>query len=287
MLTWQRVLQTTRVTLTRQVRVDEVLTDAVAPLEVAVTRIADGAAVAAGTSTRVSLGTYTFSLVEQADLDLLSVAWSGTVAGGAVTFVDLVEIVGGFLFDLAVARGRYRELTDPAKVSSARLAEVRTEIEVEFETICGRAFLPRFGYHTTVGRGSPYLAVPDTYVRRARAVTVGGTAWAPAAVAALRGTRAGYLVRPAGAVWPFGTDVGVEYEHGMAICPPPVSTAGILRLRSLIFPGASGVPDRAETIITPEGASYRLAMPSAETTGIPDVDGPLAKYPKPRRTVFA
>lgn len=285
-LSWLRVLRTAQVTLTREVRVDGVLTDATNPLEVAVTRL-DGTAVSAGTSTRASLGTYTYALASQADLDLLQAAWTGDVAGGTVTFEDLVEVVGGFYFDLSKVRARYRELKDPAVVSEARLAELRTEIEVEFDAICGQSFVPRYGFHETVGRGSPYLGVPDTWIRRVRAVTVAGVAWSPADVAALRGTRHGDIVRPAGAVWPPDVPVSVEYEHGRMICPPPVTTAATLRIRSLINPGASGVPDRAETIVTPEGASFRLSMPGADSTGIPDVDGALRKYPNPKRSVIA
>lgn len=287
MLSWLRILRTAQVTLTREVRVDGVLTDAQDPLTVAVTRVSDGAAVASGTSTRTSLGTYAWPLPSQADLDLLQVAWTGVVAGGTVTFTDLAEIVGGFYFDLSKVRTRYRELKDPAVVSEARLAELRTEIEIEFDSICGQAFVPRYGYHETVGRGSPYLGVPDTWIRRVRAVTVGGTAWDPSTVAELRGTRHGDIVRPAGAVWPPDALVAVEYEHGRMICPPPVTTAAMLRIRSLINPGASGVPDRAETIVTPEGASFRLSMPGADSTGIPDVDGALRKYPKPKRLAIA
>lgn len=286
-LSWLRILRTAQVTLTREVRVDGVLTDATDPLEVVVTRILDGAAVTSGTSTRTSTGTYTFALPGYADLDLHQVAWTGDVAGDTVTFDDLVEIVGGFYFDLSVVRARYRELKDPAVVPEARLAALRTEIEVEFDSICGQAFVPRYGAHTTVGRGSPYLGVPDTWIRRVRAVTVSGVAWDPSAVAALRGTRHGDIVRPAGAIWPPDALVTVEYEHGRMICPPPVTTAAMLRIRSLINPGASGVPDRAETIVTPEGASFRLSMPDADSTGIPDVDGALRKYPPPKRSVIA
>lgn len=292
-LNWHRILRTAQVTLTQQVKVDEVLTDAVAPLAVALTRL-DGTSVATGTSTRTSVGTYTYAVPAQANLDLLMLAWTGTVAGAAVVFEDLVEIVGGYLFDLARARARYRELADTTKVTSARLAEVRTEIEVEFEAITGaaggatsQAFVPRFGRHVTVGRGTPYLWLPEARIRRARAVTIGGVALDGATVAALRCTDTGRLIRPLGAVWPAGAEVVVEYEHGMEVAPPPVATAGILRVRSLIFPGASGVPDRAETVVTPEGASYRLSMPGAGATGIPDVDGALAKFRAPRRVVTA
>lgn len=288
MLSWLRVLQTAGVTLTQEVRVDEVLTDSVSPLEVVVTRVADGAAVESGTSTRASQGTYTYALDGSDDLDLLRVAWTGTVAGEPVTFVTLVEIVGGFIFQTSTARARYRELADTTKYPASRLAELRTEIEVEFEGICGQAFVPRYGYHSTVGRGTPFLSVPDTLLTAVRSVTVAGVTLDPSTVAGLRLTARGDIVRPYGAIWPNDVPVVVEYEHGRPVCPPPITTAAMLRIRSLINPGASGVPDRAETIVTPEGASFRLSMPGADSTGIPDVDGALAKYPKPKpRTVIA
>jgi hypothetical protein len=292
-MTWHRILRTAQVTLTQTVTVDEALTDAVAPLTTSLKRL-DGTEVAAGTSTRTSVGTYTYTPPAQANLDLLTLSWTGVVAGASTTFEDVVEIVGGYLFDLGRARARYPELKDPAKVSPARLAEVRTEIEVEFEAITGaaggatsQAFVPRFGRHRTIGRGTPYLWLPEARIRRARSVTIDGVALDPAVVAALRCTETGRLIRPFGALWPNGSDVVVEYEHGMTTAPPPVSTAGILRVRSLVFPGASGVPDRAQTVVTPEGASYQLSMPSALATGIPDVDGTLAKFPAPRRVVTA
>src|ERR1043165_702896 len=97
-----RALRTAPVTLTREVRVDETLTNASAGMTVTVTRLS-GTVVSTGAASNPSVGVYSYILPGQEDLDWLDVSWTGSVGGEPITLTDRVEIVGGFIFRLSGA----------------------------------------------------------------------------------------------------------------------------------------------------------------------------------------
>lgn len=265
-----RVLQTTQVTLSHLFEVDEVATDAAGAVTYAFKRL-DGTAVVSGTAGHPgSPGLYTAVLpaANTALLDTYTLDWSGTVAGGAVTVRDFVEVAGGFIFGLSEVR-RKKPLLD---VTVPELAAARIEVEEECERLCGGvAWVPRFKRVAVQGRGTATLLTPHTQLRALRAVTVDGTAWTVDQVAAVKVAEAGVLVLLAG-VWPVGARIILEYEHGFDRPPEAIRTAAMTRLRSKVGQFDTNVPYRAIAFQATEGGTYRLSTPGRDRTGIPDVD---------------
>jgi hypothetical protein len=288
-----RILVTTEVTLTHTFYVDETPTDASGAVTVIVKRL-DGTTVTSGSATHPGpSGVYTFPIPEQAQVDTLTVDWSGTLAGAVVSVRDRVEVVGGFLFGLAEARTAHPGLANTTEFPSTLLARKRIEVEQECERICRRAFVPRFNRVTLSGNDQDRLPIPNvdgrgSELRTVRAVSVGGVAWSAPDVAAVGVTDFGVIKRPGGALWPAGTgNIIVEYEHGFDLPPSELSEAAILRLRSRIAMPSSGVPDRAVSFTVTEGGTFRLSMPSKERTGIPDVDAVYERHTRQQSAVFA
>lgn len=283
-----RVLVTTEVTLTHTFYVDEVATAPTGTLQAAVKRL-DGAPIAGSPFTYVVSGTTcSFALPEQATIDMLTVDWTGTLAGAIVSVRDYVELVGGFLFGLAEARTKHPSLANTVTYPSSLLASKRIEVEQECETICRRAFVPRFARETLSGNDTDRLPTFHSELRTVRAASIAGVALTGTALTGLGVTDFGVIKRPGGAVWPAGTgNVVVEYEHGLDYPPADLSEAAILRLRSRIAYTLSGIPDRAISFAVAEGGTFRLSMPSKQQTGVPDVDGVYEKYTRQQRAVFA
>lgn len=270
-----RVLLTSQVTLTHVFQVDEVLTDASGSVTATVKRL-DGTSIAGSpfTAAHPSLGTYTFALPGQANLDTLTVDWSGSVAGATVVVRDYAEIVGGFGFGLAELRTRYN--LNAATYRTDKLAAVRLETEQECERICGQAFVPRFARVELISNGGfTELVLPRINVRALRAISADGTAWTADQIAAVLWSDSGVLPAP-DTVWARGRYM-VEFEYGLDQPPEYIHTAEMLRAKTLLSQPTSGVPARAAQFTLADGGVYRLSLPTRESTGIPEVDGAYAK----------
>lgn len=285
MSTLTRIQQTTRITLTTYLRPDGVLTDATGDLTATLKRL-DGTTVDTATATRIDVGTYTYTVPEQPDPDYLTLDWTGTLSGAAVSLRDYVEIVGGFYFGLSQARDEYRELRDTAKWPNVRLAQKRVEVEQECDTITGQAWVPRFGRYLLDGTGTDELVAPDVMLRTVRAVSVadraGGTfvALSAAELAATAALDSGVLVRGDGTPWPAGRrNVLVEVEHGADLPPAEISTAAMARLAAKLAQPSSAIPPRAVSWTLGQGGVFRISTPNARMTGMPDVDAVYQRQP--------
>lgn len=291
-----RVLRTAAATLTHTFYVGETATDATGDVSVAVTD-ATGAAVTNGTAAHGGTGAYTFALPAQAELAVLTVAWTATIGGTAVVEYDQVEICGGFFFGLAEARASEPSFADVAKFPPADMIVFRQEVEEECERITRRAFAPRYRRLVLDGSGGRDLALPDggdeivagMLLRGVRlpirsatvAPRVGQAAVALTAgeLGALTVTRDGLLRRTDYTIWTEGIgNVVVEYEYGNDAPPADLKRAALLRLRSRSNMHRSGVPDRALSFQVAEGGTYRLSTPGATRTGIPEVDAVYDRY---------
>lgn len=279
-----RVLRTASAVLTRAVYVDEVLTDAAAGIVVTATRL-DGTVVSTGAAGTTGTGIYTYTLPGQADLDILDVSWVGSVGGATVTLTDRVEIVGGFLFGLAEARGSDSSLSDPLRYTTADLADKRLAVELECERICGWAFVPRFDRLVLSGDGSNALTLPVQRLRAVRAISTTyqpGVSTAVSPLTHIAAEPSGRIVRYDGGIFPVGTgNVVVELEHGHDYPPEDLKDKAMYRLRSLLNLTRSGVPDRVSSYSTPDGAIYRITLPTRGSTGIPEVDAVYQRYEAP------
>lgn len=291
-----RVARTRAATLRHTFYVDETPTDSSTAVTVAVTD-ANGDAVASGGAVLAGAGEYTFALPAQADLSSLTVAWSATIGGADVVETGQVEIVGGHLFSLAEGRASDQVLADSTKYTTAQMAAARVEVEVECERICQRAFVPRYRRVVLDGTGTRDLLLPDggddlvagillrgvhlpvrsaTVAPRAGQASVALTA---PQLAALAVTRDGLLRRTDGNTWTEGlSNVVLEYEYGSDAPPEDLKRAALVRFRSRLNIHRTGIPDRAVSYSAAEGGTYRLSMPGAASTGIPDVDAVYARY---------
>jgi hypothetical protein len=280
-----RVQRTTSAVLTQTVYVGETATDASAGLAVTVRRL-DGTVVTGPTAaTHGATGVYTYTLPGQAALDLLDVSWVGIVGGATVTLTDRVEIVGGFLFGLAEARGSDSSLSDPLRYTTADLADKRLAVEIEAERICGWAFVPRFERLTLSGDGTTELTLPFQKLRAVRAISTTVQPGLPVVVTPLTYVAVepnGRITRYDGGIFPVGTaNVIVEFEHGWDYPPEDLKDKAMYRLRSLLNLTRSGVPDRVSSYSTPDGAVYRITLPTRGSTGIPEVDAVYQRHEAP------
>lgn len=282
-----RVLRTAKATLTRAFYLDEVATDASGSVSVSVARldgtVIQGPLVATGPDADHS---YSFTFDGRDVLDELTVEWSATVGGDAIVLdQDVIQVVGGFYLGL----GDIRNKVDPVFKNTERyptqdLIDRRLEVEDEFERICGQAFVPRFCREVLSGPRWDTAPLKLTWprLRRVRAVTVGTTVLDQDALDAFGADALGLLRRSNGA-WTYGTgNIVVEYEHGLDRPPADIARVAKLRLKSLLLASKSPLPDRAERIATTDIGLVQLAIATKETTGIPDVDAALARWPSPR-----
>lgn len=261
---------------------------------------AAGASVQSGSGTLVGGGSgqVTAALTAQTVSKLLTVTWTATVAGNAVVETDTVEVVAGYYFTPAEGRNADSSLADTAKYTTAMLLEARTEVERECEWICDRAFLPRYARVVLdgTGRSDLVLAHPDpdrsvSEVRTIRSVSmadeVDGTmvAFTAGQLADLAVADDGTLRRSSGDTFTEGFDnVVVEYEYGRTFPPEDLKRAALIRFRSRLNLQRSGIPDRASSFTASDGGTYRLTLPGAYLTGIPEVDAAYSRYSRRART---
>jgi hypothetical protein len=286
-----RVGWTQPATLTHVFEVGETATDATGNVSVAVTD-ATGASVQSGNATHGTTGVYTFGLNGQAALSWLDVAWSGTVAAAAVVQTDRVEVVGGFFFTLREGRDSDASLADRDKYPTTDLEAARLEVEEECETICDRAFVPRYLRVTLDGTGQSDLVLkhpePDrsvAHVRTIRSVQMAPRAdetfvsFTAAELAALQVADDATLRRLDGKTFTEGFgNVVVELEYGLDGPPAELVRAALTRFRSRLNLNKTSIPDRASSFTAGDGGTFRLDMPGAYKTGLPAVDAVYARY---------
>lgn len=294
--------QTTRVpvtapaTLSHTFVVGEIPTDPSPATATVVITDATGATIVPSTAANHgTAGVFTYSLPGQADLTDLTVAWSAVFSGSTVIETDYAAIVGRRYFTLADARGSDTSLASPERYSLADLERGRLEVEDEVETICDRAFVPRYRRAVLDGTGGTEIMLTDAPwaelgrsagdIRRIASATqasqYGGTATAltPTQLAACYVTAANTLRRTDGNVWVKGYgNIVIEYEYGWSTPPSDLVHAMYTRLRDVLNREKTGVPDRATSYTVPDGGTYRIAQPEQYKTGIPSVDAAYARY---------
>jgi len=87
------------------------------------------------------------------------------------------------------------------------------------------------------------------------------------------------IQRNDGGVWDEGRrNVAIEYECGWDMPPAELADAALIRLRTVLQRPRGVVFDRATSFTTEGGQTYRLDMPAAFKTGIPEVDAAYDRY---------
>jgi len=289
--TLTRIAKNTAGTLSTTFFVDETATDSSTTVTYAVVDAA-GVSVASGNATHGATGVYSFTLAAQSALKLLTITWSATIGGSATTQVTYAEIVDGFFFTLAEGRASDSSLSDTSTYPTADLTAARLEVEAECETICDRAFVPRYARVTLDGSGTsevllqhsdPSRSVAD--VRTIRSVSMSDspdgtfTSFTAAQIADLAVTPDGTLIRTGGDIFTEGRRcVIVEFEYGLDRPPADLVRATLTRFRTVLNLNKSGVPDRASSFTVVDGGTFRLDMPGPFKTGIPTVDAAYGRY---------
>lgn len=230
-------------------------------------------------------GVWSVLVPGQSVLDQLTITWTGTVDAATVVDTDIVEVCGGHYFPIRKARRDIVDLT-VLKYSTARMREARLEVEAEFEEICGRSFVPRYARITLDGSDDNKLILPDPDIRVIRSASIVATPGATPVVLTTEQLAALIIdgtdrsvSRPSGVLWPGGRgNVVIAYEHGLSGPPLDLVRAAISRMPSRLMMGRSGIPDRALSWSNQAGDTYRLSIPTAYRTGVPDVDAALDRY---------
>ena len=246
---------------------------------------ADGTEVLAAGSATTSGGTGVYlralTAAQTALLGQLTATW--TDAGDSSTHTTTVEVVGGYYFSLAEARAADTTLADDTRYPDATVLRFRQQVEVECEEICGQAFVPRYRRVRVDGNGSNGLLLPDPRARAVRSLRIYSgiayQAYSADELADLVVTDAGEVLRSSGAVFPSGDDnILVEYEHGWDAPPADLKEAALTRLRYRLTAARSAIPDRATSMQTEGGMTFRLDRPDRRKTGIPEVDATYGRY---------
>jgi hypothetical protein len=278
-----RVLQTSSVLLTHTFESDEAPTDASGPVTWQLYH-ADGTVVTgpngSGTAGHPGApGFYTMTLVAPAAPDAWTLVWTGTFGGVPVSSVDVVDIVGGYIFGIAEAREALKAtMGNKSTYTTAMLVDKRIVVEQEAEDIAGGgvanfAFVPRFARVSLAGNDSTELGCPHLPIRKLRSVSMFGTPFSAGQLATVSFGEAGVLSYLGGCLWGFGArNIIVEYEYGMDSPPLYVRDAAIRRLRQLASENSSMIPGNAIQWTTQDGGVYRLASPGVQSTGYLDID---------------
>jgi hypothetical protein len=220
-------------------------------------------------ATDTGSGSWTFALpaTATAELDLLRVVFTATIAGDQLSHSTSVEVVGGFLFALDELREHPEVLKLVAPPTDEQLGRARTWAEQRFEAVCRYAFVPRYAHRRRLAL--PLLSL-HPYVRVVRALTVDGQArpgpWTVAESGILR-------IDARGAA-------DVSYEHGLDGPDLPVAEAVLTLAKTHLVRGP--VTDRATQIASDAGA-INLATPGllGSRFGIPEVDEIANEYRYP------
>jgi len=256
-----------------------------------VAKKANGSTLFSTTATnQPAVGVYSVVIPAQANLNILTLTWTGSFTGTPVSIQSEVEIVGGFLFSLGELRAYESAFTNTTKYPDSVLADARAQVEAEFEDICHRAFVPRYwredSLETDPDEWMIWTEKPEANVF---------TGLAQSGQDLLSYYTNGYLVRdkhsPRGIhVTNYATNlfnydplyypISAEYEYGLKQVPIPIHTKALKRAKQFLLGLKSTIDERATTMLLPDIGQVNLATPGerGSETGVPDIDVVLRRY---------
>lgn len=276
------ILRSSPATLELQVYNNGTLTDLDANPTLVVTD-ANGTTVSSGAVTKPgapnNVGVYRSVLPGQANLSLLGAAWTGLLAGAAVTFHQSYEVVGNLLFTEAEARsepivGQQPALADDTKYSDTLIANWRAVIGELFEDRLHQGVIRRYcrtrfhgegGQVLDLAKGRPVTSTGSVLRRPGRrwdiaqiiSATINGDPVADLDDLIIDGH---WLYHTTGS-WPRASlttplNITVEYEYG----PDPVSWEARQAGLDLLLANAApkGFPSTA-TSLSNEDGTFRIA----------------------------
>lgn len=230
------------------------------------------------TATKVSLGTYTLTLPDEASeaLDVYTVEWSGTVAGRARTFVTRYEVVGNHYFEISDIRAFSESIAEnPSRYTAAKIREARDTASERLETECVLSFTPRLAREIVKGAGRRLLVLPHNGIREIYAVEVDGVALTEEELDELTLEDYGVLAAE-GSAWYEGSVISIAYGHGLDAPEDSVKRAAMILAVDHLVPSA--IPARAMSESTDLGTIRYSIAGRDGATGIPDVDAVIKRY---------
>lgn len=274
-----RILRNTGATLTYTWEVDGTATDPTGNTTTVTITRADGTAVVTdAATTRTGTGVYTYALGPQANLDMLTVAWTGEFSGADATVYTYAEIVGGHLFTESQARafkvGSTAVLT-AALYSDSELAGARDRITDLLERRTGRSWIPRFGRYTCAGNGAYDLMLPHRDIITLQSVTIGGTSQTIGNYDFDPDTGVVYAKSSAFTHATYATprNVVIEYEYGKQHIEDGVDRIALRWLMATVV--RNNTPDRAMTVTNEIG---NMTLAPFNPSGDPEVDAWCANH---------
>lgn len=273
----QRILINTSASISVAFEVDGVAQDPDPQTAMVTITGADGTVLVSNQpADRTDVGRFKYDLAaETALLDTLTASWTSSLG----TLQTTTEVVGGYLFTIARARGR-NPLSDDAAYPTQDIMDARTWAEQELENACGAAFVPRYALETITPRyRQRAIRLGHRRVRRVRSLSIDGTVMDPAYIASLL-LDSGQLLRIGRfSTWACGHII-VGYEHGYDT-PPAGAELAALDLaadRLISDTGSATIDPRATRIITEDG---EIRLRADGRFGIPSVDRFVTSHREP------
>lgn len=255
----------------------------------AIVRDGAGVQVASGTptitGTKLSLTVASSALSK---LDQYSIEWTAQYAGSPLTWETHVEIVGGFLFEIAAFRSFDSVFANTTRFPTATIRTIRTWVEdiIEGELAAAVAFVPRGRRASVDGSGRNGLPLPDVAAREVLAVSIDGTAWSSTDMEGITvDDDLLWLDLDAPThVWRTGRrNVVLHYTHGLDRPPGAITRAALLLAKE--YAVQTDVPSRA-TATSIGDQLFRITVAGRDgVTGIPDVDAAIAQFGRKRYRV--
>lgn len=112
--------------------------------------------------------------VHTAALDELAVTWTADVGGYQRTFSEVVEVVGAHYCSIADIRDE-PSMADVQQFPTAKLIEIRNDVEQLIEDALGWALVPRFRRQSFYGDGSDRVVLPTPKPSSVLFVSIDGT----------------------------------------------------------------------------------------------------------------
>ena len=254
------------VTLTRDLDADET---GYSPAGAVTVAVGDGEPVAATAEPDSTVYTAAVGVLP---LGVHEVTWRD---GESVIYVDALEVVGTHLCTVADIRAGDSEFANKTRFTPALLRTGREYVADEFDAITGRSFVRRSAQVWEYSDGSGWWL---TGLRDSPVITAIAVDGSPADASAYTIDENGVLEGPA--LDESGRMVVVTVEYGFTRVPEDVRRVAAIRVRSVVAQSDGSVPDRATSIVSPDGGQMTLATAgrAGYETGIPEVDAVLARY---------
>ncbi len=252
-------------------------TDTAVFATVTVTSAAGQTLTVSAVSNLSAAGLYSVTIQGLASPDLLTLVWTGQVAGADQRWEHQVEVVGGFYVTLGEMYA-YNDV-DSSKYPPERINELRAEFEDIAERWTGQAWVPRFATERLCGsllsRMVPrdLVAVTDYY-----STVVDFSGWLLDRTGQVQSWFGSYSLNAGTAPYT------VAYTHGADRPPADLVAACKTYIRAKLLEDGNRIGKDTLSFADPSGGTTRYSTPdwnAGRPTGLLDVDRVLCSLGAP------